>query len=199
MTHYYDKKQSSPMIQKSINVNLLGNSLRLIAASGVFSKRRIDRGSEILIENAKIKDGEKILDVGCGYGAIGISLAKRYAASVVMVDVNERAVMLAAKNARNNGVNADIFQSDLYSNVEGEFDVVLSNPPQSAGKKVCFALIDGAYDLLKEEGSLQIVARNQKGGKDLKKRMLERFGNSETIARESGYHIYLSVKTTKDI
>ena len=157
----------------------------------MFSKDRIDKGTLVLAENMIIKNNSKVLDVGCGIGVLGIAAAKLFDADVVMTDINKRAVMLAGKNAVLNNVKADIYQGNLYEKIkDNDFDAVLSNPPQTAGKEVCFKLIEQSKNHLKKNGSLQIVARHKKGGKTLSKKMEEVFGNVKVIAKKAGYWVY---------
>ena len=112
-----------------------------------------------------------------------------------MTDINKRAVMLAKMNVKLNGINAEIFQGNLYEKIkDDDFDCVISNPPQNAGKEVCFQLIAESKNHLKPNGTLQIVARHNKGGKTLSKKIEEVFGNVNVVAKKSGYSVYLSVK-----
>ncbi|MEK6947488.1 MAG: methyltransferase, partial [Nanoarchaeota archaeon] len=112
-----------------------------------------------------------------------------------MTDINKRAVMLAKKNAELNNVKAEIYQGNLYEKIkDNDFDAVVSNPPNTAGKELCFRLIEESKNYLKQDGSLQIVARHNKGGKTLSKKMEEVFGNVKVIAKKSGYFVYMSVK-----
>jgi len=154
----------------------------------------VEKGAERRIEKCLIKEGWRILDMGCGYGAIGISVAKAFpSANILMADINQRAVKLSRRNIGLNKVgNAEAVQSDLYKRIEGKFDSIITNPPQKAGKSVCFEIIERAKDYLKKDGLLQIVARHNKGGKELERKMKEVFGNAEDIARKSGYRVYVS-------
>ncbi|MBI2542200.1 class I SAM-dependent methyltransferase [Candidatus Woesearchaeota archaeon] len=195
MEHYYSEKQKSPLNLKKISQNIKGVELEFYTASGIFSKEKIDKGTLILAENMAVKQNSKVLDIGCGIGILGIAAAKIFDADVVMGDINERAVMLAEKNAKLNNVDADVCQGSLYEKIKGnDFEVILSNPPQAAGKDVCFKLIEGSKSHLKHGGSLQLVARHNKGGKTLSKKMEDVFGNVKAIAKKSGYWVYLSVK-----
>ncbi|HLD18841.1 MAG TPA: methyltransferase, partial [Candidatus Nanoarchaeia archaeon] len=136
-----------------------------------------------------------VLDIGCGIGILGIAAAKLFDANIVMSDINERAVMLAKKNIKLNNIEADIFQGNLYEKInKNDFDVVLTNPPQTAGKEICFQLIDQSKNHLKSNGTLQLVARHNKGGKTLSKKMQEVFGNVKVIAKKAGYWVYFSKK-----
>ena len=195
MEHYYSEEQKSPLNIKKIVQSIRGTDFEFYTASGVFSKNKVDNGTLALAESIIIGKNSKVLDVGCGIGILGIFAAKSFNADVVMTDINKRAVMLAKKNLELNRVKAEIYQGSLYKNIkENDFDAVLSNPPQTAGKDVCFELIEKSKNYLKISGTLQIVARHNKGGKTLAKKMEEVFGNVMVIARKSGYSVYMSIK-----
>jgi len=156
----------------------------------------VDLGSQLLINKCIIKPASKILDLGCGFGAIGVTLAKCFPrCEVVLSDINQRAVTLARKNIKHHKLqNAWAKQSDALSKLPKDFDHILLNPPQAAGKKLCFQLIEESREHLKEKGTLQLVARSQKGGKSLSRHMEEVFDNVKTIAKKSGFRIYSSTK-----
>jgi len=196
MEHYYSEEQKSPLNIKKIAASIIGKDFEFYTASGVFSKSRIDMGTLVLAESMIIGKNARVLDIGCGIGILGIVASKLFNADVVMTDMNKRAVMLAKKNLELNGVKAEIYQGNLYEKIkENDFDAVLSNPPQTAGKDVCFELIEKSRNHLKISGTLQIVARHNKGGKTLAKKMEEVFGNVRVIARKTGYSVYISVKS----
>lgn len=195
MEHYYSEKQTSKLNIKKINQKINGAEFFFFTSSGTFSKNRVDRGTLILAENMIMKKNSKILDIGCGIGVLGIAAAKLFNANVVMSDINKRAIFLADKNANLNKINAKILQGNLYEKIyEKDFDAILSNPPQTAGKKICFELIEQSKAYLRKNGALQLVARHNKGGKTLSNKMKEVFGNVKAIAKKSGYWVYLSVK-----
>lgn len=192
--HYYSEKQTSKLRIKEIEVNLRGNSLKFYTGSGVFSIGKVDKGTKLLIENCIIKPNWKILDLGSGYGPIGISIAKAFpSTSIVMTDINQRAIKLSKMNIELNNIsNIEVRKSNLYQKIEEKFNTIITNPPQTAGKKICFSIIEGAKDYLKKNGLLQLVARHNKGGKELEKKMKEVFGNVKDIAKKSGYRVYVS-------
>ncbi|MCD6510259.1 MAG: class I SAM-dependent methyltransferase [Thermoprotei archaeon] len=196
--HYYSAEPRSRLKLYKLTAYLKGFHLQFITASGVFSPRSIDRGTRVLVENMIIKDGWKVLDLGCGYGVIGIVAAKLAPNGfVILTDINKRAVWLARLNVKVNDVrrNTDVRLGNLYEPVRGEvFDTIITNPPQSAGLKVCYKIIDEAPLLLKEEGILQLVARHSKGGKRLAERMKKVFGNYRVLAKSGGYWVYASIK-----
>ncbi len=177
------------------SVTLRGNELTFVTSSGVFSKEHIDAGSALLIEGCVIEEGWDVLDLGCGYGAAGIAVAKAYpSCKVVCSDVNQRAVLLTQENIEKNKVeHVTAVVSEGYTDVEGKFDTILLNPPQTAGKEVCLQLIREAKEHLKEGGMLQIVARPNKGGKTLAAFMKETFGNVDVLQRGNGFAVYRSV------
>ncbi len=195
MEHYYSEQQSSPLKIRKIMQRIKGVEFIFNTSSGVFSKNSVDTGTLILAESMSMEKKSKVLDIGCGIGVLGICAARLFDADVSMSDINKRCVMLARMNAKINDVKAEFFQGSLYEPVKKyDFDVVLSNPPQNTGKKLCFEIIEGSRGYLKENGTLQLVARHNKGGKSLSEKMKEIFGNVKVIAKKAGYWVYVSVK-----
>ena len=195
MEHYFSKKPESIPKSNLISYLLGAKEFKFHTSSSVFSKNKVDNGTSLLIKEGKILDKSRILDLGCGYGPVGVVMSKIHPDSeVVMSDVNDRALSLSRRNLKLNGCKAEVISSNLYEKLSGKFDVILSNPPQHAGKKVCFEIIIRAPDYLNTGGNLQLVVRHQRGGKDLAKKMEGVFGNVFTIGRKSGYHIYCSEK-----
>ncbi len=166
--------------------------------NGVFSKKFIDFGSYTMLNYFKPNTIEgPILDVGCGYGPIGIIIANLYKKQVTMIDVNERALGLAKENIRINGVqNVDVFKSNVYQNVpeEAKFASIVTNPPIRAGKKVIFDIYDGAYNRLVPGGELWVVIQKKQGAPSTKTHLEEVFGNCEVVGKDSGYFILKSVR-----
>lgn len=195
MEHYYSEEPTSELRIKKISQNIRRTEFEFYTSSGIFSKDKVDAGTLILAESMIAGKSSKILDVGCGIGILGIVAAKLFGANVVMTDINKRAIMLARKNLELNNVKSEIYQGNLYEKIkDNDFDVIVSNPPQTAGKEVCFKLIEQSKNYLKQGGNLQIVARHNRGGKTLSKKMEEVFGNAKVIARKSGYFVYMSSK-----
>lgn len=195
MTHYYSEKQEGKLKLFQIDIKIKGSELSLFSADGIFSKKEIDKGSRVLIENCVITPSDYILDIGCGYGVIGITLAKLNDVKVLMTDINERAIFLTNMNIKSQRLkNAEARKSNLYDNITEEFNVILSNPPQSAGKDICYGIIEGAYTHLKKDGTFQLVARHNKGGETLEKKMKETFGNVIRTGKGSGFKVYMSKK-----
>lgn len=172
-----------------------GRFFEFLTASGVFSKTRIDLGTRLLIESMILPENGCVLDLGCGYGAVGVVAAVlNPRLRVIMADVNERAVWLAKENAkRNSVVNAEFRRGFLYEPVKDRcFEAIFSNPPVSAGMKVVHPIIEQAPQRLVKNGSFQMVVRSKIGGKSLTEKMADVFGNVEVLARQSGYRVLIS-------
>lgn len=193
--HYFTKKPKSKMHLGEIHVNIKGKSFRFLTASGVFSKKRVDLGTCLLIESMILPEEGYVLDVGCGYGAVGIAAAVfKPKLQVIMVDVNERAVWLANKNIRINEVsNADVRKGFLYEPVEDlKFNCILSNPPISAGMATIKAIIAGALEHMAAKANFQMVVKSKTGGRRIQSFFEEVFGNVQVHAIKSGYRVLLA-------
>ena len=184
MEHYYSEEQKSELKLNKIKQEIKKVEFEFYTSSGVFSKSKVDKGTLVLAENMVIGNNCSVLDIGCGIGVLGIAAAKLYNVNVAMSDINKRAVLLSKMNIKLNNVNIEVHQGNLYDAIKkNDFDVILSNPPQTAGKEICFLLIEQSKKYLKKNGSLQLVARHNKGGSSLQKKMQEVFGNVEVIAQ----------------
>ena len=177
-----------------LNVELLGQRLTFLTDAGVFSKKMIDYGSRVLLSVLDFEAGERVLDVGCGYGPLGLSLAKAQGVAATMLDINQRALDLAQKNAERNQVSAHIFQSNVYEKVNGIFDHIISNPPIRAGKQVVHEVISGSYEHLTEGGDLTLVIQKKQGAPSAKSKMEAVFSNCEIVKKDKGYYILRSEK-----
>lgn len=177
-----------------LKVQLLGQKMTFLTDAGVFSKKMIDYGSQALLKCLDFHKQESVLDVGCGYGTLGLTLVKAKEVEATLVDINQRALDLARQNADRNQVLATIFQSNIYQNVEGRFHHIISNPPIRAGKQVVHEVIAGSYAHLLDGGDLTIVIQKKQGAPSAKAKMEEVFGNCEILKKDKGYYILRSRK-----
>lgn len=194
--HYYTERPTSEIKEKAFHQTIKNISLSFISVSGVFSfEEKVDRASVLLVESFK-SSGRSILDLGCGYGAIGLFIKALYKNKIVcMSDINERAVDYAMLNAAKNHLEVKAVRSDLFSAFSGVFfDDIVTNPPLAAGKKLLMRLIDEAFDHLNPNGALWLVAYHNKGGSTLREIMKTRFGNVEDIEKSGGIRVYRSIK-----
>lgn len=195
--HYFTPHPKSKPEFGMIQTYLHGKPFKFLTASGVFSKKRVDLGTRLLVETMVLPEVGYVLDMGCGYGVVGIAAASfNPKLHVVMVDVNERAVKLAKRNIEINNVpNAEVRQGHLYEPVEDMFfNCILSNPPLSAGLSVVKAIVSEAPKHMFERATLQIVVKSKIGGKRLQQIFEEDFGNFTIIAREGGYRVLMAEK-----
>lgn len=196
--HYYSE---NPMLDHKLeewSFELRGKKYQFLTDSGVFSRNTVDFGSRVLIEAFEweaLPTG-RLLDVGCGYGPIGLSLAAVTGRTVEMIDVNQRAVALAQENAKRNQIEQiDIHPSNIYETLtEKEYAAIVSNPPIRAGKKVVHEILSGAHPRLVVGGTLTVVIQKKQGAPSAEKKMLEVFGNVEIVTKDKGYYILKSTK-----
>ena len=193
---YFVRRPSAAHRALEFTAVLRGRPFTFRTDSAVFSRREVDAGTRLLIESLEVAAGESLLDLGCGYGPIGIAVgATVEGAHVVMTDVNHRAVSLARRNAEANRVRADVREGAMYEPVAGfAFDHVVSNPPIRAGKAVVHGIVEGAPAALLEGGSLWLVARTQQGAPSLMKKMEDIFGNADVVARGGGFRVLRSAR-----
>jgi 16S rRNA G1207 methylase RsmC len=195
--HYFSTRPESEAKRGLIRAKLRGKAFEFVTASSVFSKRKVDTGTRLLIESMSLPTQGRVLDVGCGYGAVGIAAASlNPALQVVMTDVNMRAVHLAEENLKRNKItNAEVRWGYLYEPVEGSaFDCVLSNPPVSAGMDTVKAIITEAPGVMAAKATLQMVVRSKIGAKALPAVFEATFSNYQVLARESGYRVLMAEK-----
>ncbi|PKI06594.1 class I SAM-dependent methyltransferase [Staphylococcus xylosus] len=201
MSHYYDENPEVESEELLFTYSYDNHDLELVTDAGVFSKGKIDFGSDLLVKTflKTYPPGptKNIIDVGCGYGPIGLMIAKVSPHhEVTMVDVNQRALNLSRKNKKRNRIeNVEVKESDGLSQVEDNtYDFVLTNPPIRAGKEVVHRILEDAYIKLKLDGELFVVIQKKQGMPSAKKKMQDTFGNIEVLEKSKGYFILRSVK-----
>ncbi|MDD1775921.1 MAG: methyltransferase [Candidatus Methanomethylicus sp.] len=198
-SHYYSNAPSMSKEKFLLRLCIKGQFIDLASSGGIFSKNKIDLGTLVLIESLTLPENGEILDMGCGYGPIGITVSKiKPLLKVTMVDINPTAVKLARENTERNNVGTiEVLHSDLYDSLgDRTFNAIISNPPLAAGYGVIHPLIEGAFVHLKEGGYLQLVLR--RGTNAIPNKMKAVFGNFELVSKKSGYKVFRSVKTKAD-
>lgn len=197
MSHYFINDPNLKNIPKTIYFELGELMLQLNSNEGLFSKQKIDFGTKLLLENILIKDDQNtIVDIGCGYGIIGLYIAKKWPnKSVIMVDVNENAINMSKENAKINNIsNVEIKNSFLLDKINQQVDLCISNPPIRAGKEVVFKLYEEAYNKLTPNGALFIVIQKKQGAPSTIKKLKELFNEVNTLKKEKGYFIIQAIK-----
>ena len=199
MSHYFDPNPKSAHKKQEISGVIGDYRFSFKTDSNTFSPDKLDLGSTLLAESADPKPGERVLDLGCGWGLVGIAVAKRVQGIVLtMTDVNSRAVTCAKENALRNNIPAEIKVSDGFAALgDATFDLILFNPPFSAGKKIWQPIVVEAKERLSPGGRIMIVGRHSKGGRDTEQFLDELFDNVDTVSRQSGYRVYRSFKKDK--
>ena len=199
MSHYFKDDPNLASNIKTITYEVNGLTMNLITDNGVFSKGKVDEGSLAFLKVILPLDlGNNILDLGCGYGTLGLTLAVfKKDARVTLADVNARALALCKRNAEayNLGQRVTILQSDIYEKIEGPYDSIVVNPPIRAGKVVTYRMYEESKQYLIDGGSLFIVIRKAQGAPSASKYIEGIFGNITLLKRDKGYYIYQAVKS----
>ena len=199
MSHYFQDDPNLASNIKTISFEVNGLTMNLLTDNGVFSKNRVDEGSLAFLRVLlPLELGKSILDLGCGYGTIGLTLAiAKKEARVTLADINARALNMCKRNADalNLSQRVTILQSDIYEKIEGPYDSIVVNPPIRAGKAVTYRMYEEAKQYLIDGGSLYVVIRKAQGAKSAAKFIESVFGNIQLLERDKGYYIYQAVKS----
>lgn len=191
MEHYFTNNTNLRSELQSIIYENKGQVFTFFSDLGVFSKDKIDYGSRVLVDTILAKEKhipKTLLDVGCGYGFLGIVLAKGFDSEVMLVDVNKRAVHLSERNLKQNKVKGKALESNIYDSVVGTFDLIVTNPPIRAGKTVVLEILEKAKDYLNPDGVLWFVIRKDQGAKSILKQ-LEPIYTCEIVKKDKGFYI----------
>jgi 16S rRNA (guanine1207-N2)-methyltransferase len=200
MEQYFTEKPTTSKEIYEFQWNVKDKVFNFYTSNSVFSKKGIDFGSMLLIETVLYENegfSGSILDLGCGYGPLGVIAANFFENSfVTMSDVNERALELAAANAQKNKVakRVKVIHSSAFENIKDNYDLIITNPPIRAGKDVVFSFYEGAHEHLNPGGKLYVVIQKKQGAPSTKKKLESLFGNCETASKKSGYFIFRATK-----
>ena len=190
MSYYFDKNTDVKSNEKTVHVNINNLMYAFITDNNVFSKKGLDFGTRTMLECLDLKSiNGDILDFGCGYGPVGIYIKSNTNSNVDMIDINERAINLAKKNAKLNNVDVNIFESDIYSNVSKKYDYIITNPPIRVGKEILYKILVGAKEHLKENGSLIFVINKDQGAKSTME-YLKNYYNVNILEKNKGFYVF---------
>ena len=188
--HYYSADPTSEHKYQTAEWTYRGHALRFTTDAGVFSKGEVDYGTQVLLKALPEEMNGRVLDLGCGWGAVGVSVGKVHpGCEIVMSDVNRRALELSEKNAKGNSVSVQIVESDGLENVSGSFDYIITNPPIRAGKQVIYKMFSDSADRLTENGQLYLVIRKQQGAESALKYLKTLFDQVETVEKSGGFWV----------
>lgn len=198
MSHYFENDKNLKSEIRELSYKYNSSFFIFYSDNGVFSKNNIDYGSRLLIETY-LKENDinekRVLDVGCGYGFLGIMVSRVTNSYVEMIDINKRAVHLTNMNIkRYKDFKGKTYVSNVYENVEGKYDIIITNPPIRIGKEKLLEILIGAFDHLEDNGLLYYVIRKDQGALSIKKILEENSINVEIINRNKGYFIYRAKK-----
>ena len=198
MEHYYTNNPTTESREKIINSTIANENFKFYTDNGVFSKESVDFGTKTMLESFNTeKENAQVADIGCGYGVISIFLAKKYPTfKFTMVDVNNRVLELSRKNIELNKIEneVEVLESSSFDNVKGNFDIVLTNPPIRAGKKIVHKIMTDSYEHLNPQGELWVVIQKKQGMVSCKKLLEETFSMVEVVVKNKGYYILKAVK-----
>ena len=206
MAHYFDAQPTTESDKKTVDYRVNGMNFSFITDSNTFSRSGVDKGTDLMIttviDDIKARGahkGERLLDLGCGWGVVGIVMKSIFTLfDVTCVDVNSRAVSLARENAGLNPKTPDrILVSDILASLPEDdlYDTVMTNPPVRAGKATVFAFYEQAKAHMKDGGAIYVVLQRKQGADSTKKKLQELFGNCEVLSIDGGYRVMKSVKT----
>lgn len=196
MAHYFTNNENLKSEIKKVDTVIHSINYYFYTDNGVFSKGELDFGTELLLKTFEYNYPQEktLLDIGCGCGPIGI-YASKLGFTVDMSDVNKRAIHLSKMSLKEQGLMANVFESDAYQNINNKYDYIVSNPPIRVGKEKLYEIIMGAKDYLKKTGELWIVVRKQQGAESLIRDMKKVYKSVEVITKKKGFYIIKALIT----
>lgn len=196
--HYYTKDPQSESRPAPAAFTYRGREITLMTDAGVFSRGELDAGTRILLEALPQKLTGDVLDLGCGWGPVGVCVALQNPdCAVTFADINQRALQLSRQNAQKYGISAVFVQSDGFERIAGEFDAILTNPPIRAGKQTIYQMFADSAARLRAGGALYIVIRKQQGAPSALKYLATLFPQVDVIDKSGGYWVIRCQKEAK--
>lgn len=195
MEQYFTNNPNLKSNIRNISIKINDENLSFKSDNGVFSKSSIDYASKFLVETylKNKKDINNILDIGCGYGFIGIALSRILNIHVDMADINKRAVHLCKMNIDENKVDAFVFESNIYENIDNKYDLIITNPPIRVGKEILLKFLIDGFNHLNNDGELWFVINKNQGAKSIIKEV-EKYGICEIIDKSKGFYVVSTKK-----
>jgi 16S rRNA (guanine1207-N2)-methyltransferase len=196
MNHYFIHDETLPSAVKTIHYSFKAHDFTFTTDAGVFSKDHVDPATDLLLKaipplsSGREGPAPALLDMGCGYGIIGIVLAKAYGFRLTQADVNPLAVRLTQQNAERNGVASTVFLSDCFEEINGSFDAIAINPPIHAGKAVTYRMYEEAAARLNPGGSLYVVTLEKHGAKSTLAKLRNVFRACEVLYKKKGTYVF---------
>ena len=191
MEHYFSSEPTSSSNERQIEYEIDGKKIKLVTDNGVFSKAHVDFATSFLLNTIFHEVKGNVLDLGCGYGVIGIAIAQnKEVEKVTMCDVNHRALDLAKRNAEKNHLSHfEVIESDGFSNIKSEFDIIITNPPIRAGKAVIYQMYQESKIHLKEGGAFYLVINKKHGAPSTITFLKTLYDNVEVLDKKAGFHV----------
>ena len=196
MSHYFINDDSIKSKKRIIKTTINNKDYEFVSDNGVFSKDEIDYGSKALL-NVLLKEDLKgdLLDLGCGYGLIGVVLKNEFPElNIDMIDINLRAIELSKQNCDINKVSNYVFESNGFEKINKGYNVIITNPPIRAGKEVVYSFFENSFDTIKKNGTLYVVMRKSHGAKSAMEKLNSLFNNCELIKKDKGFYIFKANK-----
>lgn len=190
MAHYFTNETNLPSEIEKVDITIRDTKYYIYTDNGVFSKGKLDLGTEILLKTFEFNNpqGKSILDIGCGCGPIGIYLLKQ-GFVVDMSDINKRAIHLTKRALKEQNLEANVIESNAYENINSKYDYVVSNPPIRVGKEILYDIVMNAKSHLNKNGEVWLVVRKDKGAESLVRDMKKIYNTVDIVEKKKGYFI----------
>jgi len=188
MSQYFIENPDVMTRERELGVEVFGCRFKFLTNSGLFSCDKVDEASLYLLNNMPPVKGA-LLDFGCGYGVIGIVLAKLQDINLTQSDVNSLALEYAKRNARLNGVHTNAVHSDCFDKITESFDHIVLNPPIHAGKEVMYRMYTEAAEHLNPGGSFFIVIKKKHGAESTLDKLNALFPAVNILSKRKGCYV----------